>query len=163
MNTDRRGWINGWWASAGLGTLLAVTGCEGQPPGAPNAPMTQPARTQPATTEPVSPPAIVEPNEPPWPAYITDVAPIEAAAKPEVTVVTAKGRRLVIDTQNVQRLRIVRDELPIETSGSIVLRLDGQGIEWLADSGVEWFKRSRNGNWDAADAPTTQSTEAPQP
>jgi hypothetical protein len=58
--------------------------------------------------------------------------------------------RLVIDTHNVRRILIDRERAPLLLNRSVVLRLDGQGIEWTADSRTRVFERSINGEWGAA-------------
>jgi hypothetical protein len=65
----------------------------------------------------------------------------------DLTIIEAAGRRLALDTRNVRRLRITRAQLPLERDRSLVLILDGQGIEWRADSTVEEFERAETGAW----------------
>lgn len=102
---------------------------------------TQPAATQPATTQPDQ-----APTEPP-PKYVTILKQFDAERPAELTARIERGNRLVIDTRNVERLEIHRDELDFAPQRSIALMLDGQPFEWLPRSTVNRFERSANGVW----------------
>lgn len=137
--------------------VLWLGGCEAQPPASERKPHSRPAAEKPtpalsptegeaaprpATTQPATAPA-----EPELPEYLTLVARFDAQQPVRVQVISAEGRRLVLDTHNVSRLRIDRAQVPVQRDRSIVLLLDGQGIEWLASSKVVEFERSENGVW----------------
>ena len=150
---------------------------EPQPTATPEpTPAMQPAPPAPAVPPagepvPTEPPAPHEPAPPPAggdagptgdrPRGSEQPAPREPAPPPNLTVLerfdagqptAAEARpgpanRLVIDTRNVRRLRIDRAALPLRSEQVIILRLDGQPFEWLADSDVTEFERSVNGAW----------------
>lgn len=94
---------------------------------------------------PKPPPAAAEQ----LPSYIQVVERIRASEPVQVHVDTSSPQRLVIETRNVRRLRIDREHAPLALNRSVVLRLDGQGIEWTADSRTHEFERSTNGEWEA--------------
>lgn len=158
--------------------LIALTGCAAPPrreppagsapagegpstsaPGpAPVAPGPQhPAGVAPAPTPaPVPPaeqspgPAIVPADTPPeLPDYLAVLERFHPGEPIRVKAEPAAPDRLVIETRNVSRLRIERNLLPLRSDRSIVLRLDGQAMEWLAGSSVSEFERSINGVWTA--------------
>lgn len=58
-----------------------------------------------------------------------------------------KPRRLVLETDNVTRVRIDRRELGLPRSRSITIRIDGQGIEWTPRYDVVELKRTIDGVW----------------
>lgn len=127
------------------------------PPPTAEAPDHPPPTTPPAEPEPAAPPAddaaVAEPMppappaEPAIPAYLAVLNRFDPAQTVMATAHTGPGNRLVVDTRNVRRLRIDRAALPLQRGAAIVLRLDGQPIEWLADSEVTVFERSINGDW----------------
>jgi len=134
--------------------VLMLAACDSAPPG-PRQPQSRPADTLPApvdsqpattktTTQPATKPAIPEPSHPPYLLILDRFRPHQKTAA-EARV--EPGRRLVIDTTNVRRMRIERSKLPMDGHGRIILRLDGQGILWPADSRVVEFERSQNGDW----------------
>lgn len=58
-------------------------------------------------------------------------------------------RRVILDTDNAQRIRFDRRRIPVRRDRSIILVIDGQGIEWLASSTVTEFERTKTGAWVA--------------
>jgi hypothetical protein len=158
-----------------VGLLAALVSCQNPsrggsapspqpPPAAPPAPgtATQPApASQPAPTPPSPQVATSAPAEPPasphapgpeaqtqeLPDYIEVLERYHPAEAARVSVQLDSPRRLIIDTQNVRRLRIDRNKLPLSKRGHIILRLDEQGIEWRAGSSTDEFERSVNGDW----------------
>ncbi|MGD8453117.1 MAG: hypothetical protein PVJ57_14965 [Phycisphaerae bacterium] len=143
-----------------LGVALLLVGCDGSgrrdvPAGEPP-PATQPAEkpdeaatAEPATTQPateLTPGEAAEPPEP-LPDYIRVLERYDASEPARVHYEITSPHRLALETFNVRRLRIERRGLPMATSGSLALRLDGQVIEWTADSTVVEFERSANGVW----------------
>ena len=58
-----------------------------------------------------------------------------------------KPRRLVLDTDNVTRVRIDRRELELPRGRSITIRIDGQGIEWTPRYDVVELERTAGGVW----------------
>lgn len=103
------------------------------------------------TTRPAAPSGepLPEPAPPALPSYVRVLERFDPQEPARVHVEISSARRLVIETDNVQRLRIDRARLPMATHRSIVLRLDGQGIEWTPRSTVREFQRSPNGVWSA--------------
>jgi hypothetical protein len=73
-----------------------------------------------------------EPLEPP-PPYVSIVELIDAGQRPAVRVTPVAPRKLIVATQNVKRLRLTREGLPLARDRSIVLSIDGQGIEWTQE------------------------------
>jgi hypothetical protein len=133
----------------GIATLtLGLVACDTAPPASEREPQSRPApQTQPET-QPESQPATTAPTAPELPDYMALVARVDPAAAVDVRVrLDADRNRLEVDTDNVRRLRIARADVPLRRERSIVLRLDGQGIEWRADSDVVIFERSANGRW----------------
>lgn len=108
---------------------------------------------EPDAPPPAEPPAEVKPVEENLPDYLRIVDVFREGEQPRVEYRIESPRRLVIDTHNVQRLRIERSQLPMQTRGSIVLQLDGQGIEWTASSTTVEFERSANGDWQPVRQP----------
>ncbi len=142
---------------AALGFLAA---CEVAPPTAERRPQTRPATGAPTTTAqaPTQPtgtqatatqPAASQPAEaePEIPDYVTILERYNPQQRATITVRPEPGNRLSIDTHNVRRLHIDRDRIPLNRRRSVSLQLDGQGVEWLANSKVEEFERSANGVW----------------
>lgn len=122
-----------------------------QEPTTPGAqPTTQPATTQPAATQPdaAAESGTTEfPEPPPTPKYISILKQFDPLRPASVDARIESGSRLVIDSRNVERIEIHRDELPLAPNRSIALMLDGQPFEWLAHSTVTRFERSENGVW----------------
>lgn len=58
-----------------------------------------------------------------------------------------KPRRLVLETDNVTRVRIDRRELELPRGRSITIRIDGQGIEWTPRYDVVELERTAGGVW----------------
>jgi len=96
-------------------------------------------------------------DEPDLPDYVRVLARFRPDEPPDVRIEITSPTRLVVRTRNVRKLWIDRDRLPMETGQSLVLQLDGQGIEWTAGSTVREFERSINGDW------TGTPPEPPQP
>lgn len=129
-----------------------LTACDTAPPAAPREPQSRPTTTTappPATaqTPTSSQPPETRPQEPQPPKYLTVLDKYRRGEPITLNVQDGPGRRLSIDTRNVRRLRIDRDNLPFDGRRTIILQLDGQGFEWLARSGVEVFERSDVGEW----------------
>ena len=124
-----------------------VTSQPSEPPSATEAPVPATA-PEPPLMRGVRRTNVVEP--PDLPDYITVLERFQTDEPARVELAITSPERLVIDTQNVRRLRVDRQRLPMNTRRSIVLRLDGQGIEWTADSDVSEFERSVNGEWTPA-------------
>lgn len=101
------------------------------------------AASAPTTT---SAPA-TQPEGPPLPEYLEIRSRVHDGKVAQVRSQILSGGRLVIDTDNVTRLRIRRELLDLPTRRSVILRLDGQVIEWTAGSPVSEFERSSNGVW----------------
>ena len=157
--------------SSALGLALLI-GCEGQPHGGqptasaptieqrndtdttaeqPEQPeqkddTSQPEESSIASTAPQessTPP----PTMPELPDYVHILERFHAAEPIHLQAEIASPRRIVIETRNIRRIRIERHKLPMSRNGSIILRLDGQGIEWTPKSTTTVFERSINGVW----------------
>ena len=109
----------------------------------------QPAGPPAATRPPEQAPPVEPPEEapPPLPHYIRVLERFDNTEPAQVQYELVPPRRLLIETRNVSRLRILRNELPLAIHRSIVLRLDDQGIEWTRSSTATVFERSVNGVW----------------
>ena len=142
--------------SAGLLFLALSAGCDSGPPPADRRPQTRPTpsgepppaptTTSAPVTRAVPEPAATEPEPPEW---VTILARFDPHERARVRVHTEAGNQLVLETRNVQRLRIDRDLVPLDHRRSISLQLDGQGIEWRVKSEVCEFERTVNGEWQA--------------
>ncbi len=142
-----------------LGLVVVLSGCEArstdrdqtvrdQQPTT-EKPTTKPTTEQPADQLATSQPAdeVEERAEPKLPEWLTVMDKFDDQQPVRVDILAAADRRLAIDTHNVQRLKIERANLPLETNRSISLQLDGQGLEWRSDSTVTIFERLRTGEW----------------
>jgi hypothetical protein len=121
-----------------------------QPPGVPRDELpTRPATQPAAASQPATSTAAADLPAPKLPDYLIilkrfdELRPVDAQAR------TEGDHRLIIQTENVRRIRIDRKRLPLRRDRSISLQLDGQGIEWLASSPVDEFERSNTGEWKA--------------
>ncbi len=111
-------------------------------PGESRQPPPKVAEKPPAPAEPAEPP-----EDPPLPDYLRVVTKIDRMKPFKVAVEKGPPNRLMLDTENVSRIRIDRARFGLAGRKSIVLRLDGQVIEWTARSKVTEFTRTRNGVW----------------
>ncbi len=84
---------------------------------------------------------------PQLPRYLEVVEEIDPARQPAVEVTLTAPRTLELDTHNVKRLRLTREGLPLTRNRSIVLRIDGQGIEWTPKYVAVELERSPAGEW----------------
>lgn len=112
-----------------------------EPPGGPTAQTNEPAKPVEIDME--------EPAEkpPPVPPFVAIVETIHPQREATAHVTVTPPRKLDIDTRNVRRLRITRRRLPLARDRSIVLRIDGKGIEWTPDVVAVELERSRAGDW----------------
>lgn len=86
--------------------------------------------------------------EPKPPSYVAVVDQYEAGRPGRVRAKITAPSKLELETGNVRRLRITREGLPLPRDRSIVLRIDGQGIEWTRDYLVVELERSPAGVWE---------------
>lgn len=98
---------------------------------------------------PATPPRHPEPPEPVElpPDFIHVVGEAADAGESNMKVRLLQPNELIVDTQNVGKLQLDRRELPLETRGSVVLRVDGQTIEWRPDTVLLELTRSEQGAW----------------
>ncbi len=102
-------------------------------------------------TQPVessSPPAAAPPRVP---DYMTILARFDEREPFELSASARRPSVLEIRSRNVQRIRLARAELPLEKSRSVMIRIDGYGIEWTPRRSVVELERSQNGAWRVAD------------
>lgn len=158
--------------------VILLAGCEQKPPKqpittpskttpasapAPVKPTTQPA-TQPATkpaTQPASQPSSTYDPKPPYPVRLYVRSPedkqpgwlkVTELADTD-TMATCKGEfpernRIIVDTENVSRLRLHIGHLPLAARKRIVLRIDDQGIELSHKKRAYVFlERRSTGEW----------------
>lgn len=121
-----------------------------QPPGSTAA---APPHVQPAPDragQPQPPAAQPAPDEPdPYAIPYLRILELRAPAeRPRVDARLAGRRELLLDTSNVQRMRLTRDHLAIPRHLAVVLRLDGQNLEWSANHTAIELERDRNGFWN---------------
>ena len=114
-------------------------------------PATEPrAASGKATTEPPGQPIDMEVPEEPQPrtpSYIEIVDDIKPGEQPVVWAEVVSPTKLVIETDNVQMLRVTREGTSLSRTRSIVLRIDGQGIEWTPKYIAVELERSPAGEW----------------
>jgi len=122
------------------------------PPAAGAEPQETPETPPAAAIEPAParPPEAPKPAEPELPPYIRVVERFRPSEPALVHLDDSSPERLVVETRNVRRLWIDRERAPLVTNRSVVLRLDGQGIEWTGDSRTREFEKSVNGEWGPA-------------
>ncbi|MDX2198553.1 MAG: hypothetical protein SF069_06220 [Phycisphaerae bacterium] len=109
-----------------------------------SAPASQPASAPTTTSAPTTASA---PTPDPPPSYLKVIQTDRAGSAGIVKAKIGPGSKLTLDTDNVRRLRIDRAELELPANRSIVLNLDGQVIEWRANSPVREFERTPAGVW----------------
>ncbi|MGE3181465.1 MAG: hypothetical protein AB7N71_07540 [Phycisphaerae bacterium] len=108
------------------------------------------ATSQPsAETQPASAPTSQPVPESPKFVRVLQTDKISQDSRVIANVGTAKNE-LSLRTDNVRRLRILRQDVELDRSKSIVLRIDGQTFEWPANSSVTTFECSPNGVWSPA-------------
>ncbi len=124
---------------------------------------TAPAETQPAEPELESeytsePPYTVklyvrdpEEKQPGW-LRITEMMDGDSLAK--TTGTFPERNRIYIDTDNVQRIRIHIDQLPISPNKRIILRIDDQPMELARrDRLYVYLEKQTNGAWASVEPP----------
>jgi len=108
-----------------------------------------PAQPPPQPPAPPAPTIEIEQPEPPTPPpYLSIVERIDAGRRPRIDVRLDPPQTLELDTDNVRRLRLTREGLPLSRTHSIVLRVDGQGIEWTPKYVAIELERSPAGAWE---------------
>lgn len=85
--------------------------------------------------------------EPRTPRYLSIVEEINVARPAKVHATVAAPSTLELTTENVRRIRVTREGLPLARDRSIVLRIDGQGIEWTRKYIAVELERSPAGAW----------------
>lgn len=127
------------------------------PPAAP--PSSTPAAAPPAP--PAAPPAAATTTPPrgvpprgvpvdPVPEYVEVLEVIDPGGLTRVRAQADPPARIVVETQNVQRLRMRRERLSLARDRSVALKLDGQTFEWTRATPIVEFARSANGTWAVA-------------
>lgn len=110
-------------------------------------PTITPPREEPAdSTPPIAMDTPPEP-EPKTPRYLDIVEELDNAQRALVEATVVAPSKLELKTQNVKRLRVTREGLPLARNRSIVLRIDGQGIEWTRRYISVELERSPAGAW----------------
>ena len=98
------------------------------------APAPEPVEPEPAPAEPVEEPA--ETAKPELPPFLKIVRPLDQGQAAKLNYQIANGA-LNIDTINVQRLRVTREELPLSAKSGAPLRIDGQAFRLRPRTGPE--------------------------
>lgn len=88
-----------------------------------------------------------EEPEPPLPPYLSVVERIDPGQQARVYATPIAPNKLEVTTENVKRLRLTRERLPLSRHRSTVLRIDGQGIEWTPKYVAVELERSPAGAW----------------
>ncbi len=136
----------------------------------PPPPAPPPQRTgrppRPGEEQPLGPPAatLAPPaEEPALPDYLHVLDRFDRAKPYKLTARQEQPARLRVTTDNVRRIRLERPLLDLNTSGSISLQIDSQGIEWTPRTPVLELERSVNGEWmSVKDADKSAGKSAPQ-
>jgi hypothetical protein len=68
-----------------------------------------------------------------------------------MTVTAETQRSLSLTTRNVSRFRIQRDGSPLRYGTNVILRIDGQALEWTGRYEALVLERSSNGVWEVAE------------
>jgi type IV secretory pathway VirB10-like protein len=89
-----------------------------------------------------------EEPEPTTPRYLAIVEQVRPDQDATVRPTIVSPTKLELETDNVKRLRITREGLPLARNRSIVLRIDGQGIEWTPNYLAVELERSSAGIWE---------------
>jgi hypothetical protein len=115
----------------------------------------QAARTPPEESA-STPPATIDMDTPEEPApvppsYMSIVEEIDPVKRSIVYTTIEPPRTLELTTENVKRIRLTREGLPLARHGSLVLRIDGQGIEWTRKYVAVELERSSAGEWSVVD------------
>lgn len=109
---------------------------------------TEPPTVQSAPPSPeidVSTPERLEPDPP---HYVAVMDRYEPDAPSRVHVKVVRPAKLELQTENVKRLRITREGLPLPRDRSVILRIDDQGIEWTSGYIAIELERSSVGVWE---------------
>ncbi len=85
--------------------------------------------------------------EPRTPRYLEIVEQVHSDRTGTVRATITSPTKLELETDNIKRLRITREGLPLAEGRSIVLRIDGQGIEWTRQYTAVELERSSAGTW----------------
>ncbi|MBW7906028.1 MAG: hypothetical protein LC135_17330 [Phycisphaerae bacterium] len=108
---------------------------------------------RPADAAPAAPPpddgAIAARADNPYAIPYLRILELRSAAEPPVVTPRLEGEQvLVLETRNVQRLRITREHLAIRRDRSVILRIDGQNFEWTRRYDSIELHRDQNGFWN---------------
>ena len=90
-----------------------------------------------------------KPPEPPTttPRYLAIMEEFQSGEDSQVRATLQAPSKLVLETKNIKRLRITREGLPLSQNRSIVLQIDGQGIEWTRQYQAVELEKSTAGQW----------------
>ncbi len=105
------------------------------------------AAREPATADV---PAEPEPRQPPpeTPPFLRILERIDTDRNAALSADASWPSELRITSDNVQRFAITRENLPLARDSSVILRLDGQNMEWTARYSALELARSRSGLWE---------------
>jgi len=131
---------------------------EAQASSAAETPSSGAAATQ-AASAPASQ-AASRPALPKLPAYLEILSTVHERIGARVDVVKAEEDVLSLTTENVARLRVLRNELPFTPGRSVIVRIDGQAIEWSVRGESVELTRGRTGAWTAASSSSTRPASA---
>lgn len=112
-----------------------------------SAPASRPASAPTTATRPAS----AASAEPKLPDYITIVQREQSDATARVDFELSGTDRLTLSTANVKRLRITRENSPLEKRRSVAIRIDGRGIEWTPKRQTLLLEHTPTGDWVAVD------------
>lgn len=138
----------------------APTAVATAPPAQSPSATTPPPAPPPTTDEPrpappvASAPPPVEPARTPSielvPEYVEVLELMDPAGATRVRAQAEPPARVVVETENVRRLRLRRERLSLARDRSVALKLDGQTFEWTRATPIVEFARSANGSWMVA-------------
>ena len=142
--------------------LIGEFGCEpARPPEQPRPAKSAASQATASASAPASRPASADSGPTSTPTSAPQLQPLlevpefiriegldRAGRSPRMRATVAAGNQLILDTENITRFAIAREKLEMARDRSIVLRIDGQTMEWRANSPVREFVRSQSGIWE---------------
>lgn len=92
-------------------------------------------------------------EKPKLPDYVRVLESSDATRNTNVAASLPGSGVVNLQTTNVRRLQLKREALPFTASGSIAVRIDGQGIEWQQKYPLLELELLQNGSWEIVRQP----------
>lgn len=86
-----------------------------------------------------------------WPPYVSLLGKLQADDPASITTTSETQRSLSLTTRNVSRFQVRRDSSPLRHGINVILRIDGQALEWTGRYEALVLERSRNGVWEVVE------------